>query len=48
MPSPLAAAATSYLPVPEDVVPAVQIPVYTGLHPLQYSFSFLAMTLVPV
>lgn len=41
---PEAASATSCLPVP-DVVPAVQILVYTGVHPLQYSFSFLAMTL---
>lgn len=38
-------AATSRLPVPEDVVPAVQISVYIGVHPLRYSFSFLAMTL---
>ena len=42
---PEAAAATSCFPVPKDVVPAVQIPVYFGVPPLQYSFSFLATTL---
>lgn len=31
--------------MPEDAAPALQIPIYIGIHLLQHSFSFLAMTL---